>query len=238
MLYVIYGKDFKRSRANLNRLKSALLKKKPDSNLFVLSEDNFSGDQLEGFVGSQGLFEQKYIVVLDKCLENKEYKEIILSQLKEISKSDNIFICIEEKIDKKTLRKLEKAAEKLHEHGEIASTIKDEFKLFTLTDALGRRDRKKVWIEYQKAIMNGASAEEVYSMLIWQIRSIVLAGESKNATESGLKPFVYNKSKDFSKNYSKEGVRSLYTNLVSSYHESRRGGLDLNESIEKILLGV
>jgi len=238
MLYTIYGKDFKKARANLKKLTAALLKRKPDSNLFVLNEENISADKLEGFIASQGLFEQKYIVVLDKCLEDKENKEIVLSNLKEISGSDNIFICIEEGVDKKTLTKLEKKSEKVYSYDVKEVSTKQDFKLFTLTDSLGERNKKKAWVEYQKAVINGSAAEEVHSMLLWQVRSMVLAKTSATANESGLSPFVYGKSKKFASNYSEQEIRHLYKDLVVSYHEARRGGMDLNLSIENILLAI
>lgn len=239
MLYVIYGKNFKKSRENLKKLTEALLKKKPDSNLFKLDSENFSGSQLESLVGGQGLFEQKYIVVLDKCLEDKISKETILDKLDDISFSNNIFVLIEEEIDSKTIKKLEKKAEKIHEHTLKENVVaENNFKIFTLTDALGKRDKKAVWVEYQKALAQGSSAEEIYSMLLWQVRSMVLAGTTKSASEAGLKPFVYSKSKKFASNYSVEEIKNLYKNLVKAYHKSRRGGLGLTEAVEEVLLGV
>ena len=59
-----------------------------------------------------GLFENKYIIFLDKIFENEEIKEFILDKIKNIAESDNIFILLEEKVDKKTLTKIEKHAQK------------------------------------------------------------------------------------------------------------------------------
>ncbi len=237
MLYILHGKDFKKSRANLKRLTTALLKKRPDSNLFKLDEETFSATGLEGFVGGQGLFEQKYLVVLDGCLANKDHKETILDSLKEIKGSENIFILIEEKIDAKSLKKLEKYSEKIQVF-EKTETVKENMKLFTLTDAFAARDRKLSWVLYQKALNNGSSPEEIHSMLLWQVRSMVLTKQEKDANGAGLKPFVYSKSKRFLSGYSGDEIKKTYKKLVGIYHGARRGRYSLADSLEKTILEI
>ena len=84
--------------------------------------------------------------------------------------------------------------------------------------------------------MEGASAEEVHSIVLWQIKAMIQARESKSALEAGLKPFVYTKSKGFLKNYPADSLDSLYKNMIRVYHEARRGKMSMEEGLETLLL--
>ena len=80
-----------------------------------MTAEGCDASRLEEFAGGQGLFEQKYIVFLDRVLETAEAKEAFLDCLKTVSESDNIFVMLEAKLDKATLTKIEKKAEKVQE---------------------------------------------------------------------------------------------------------------------------
>ena len=41
----------------------------------------------------------------------------------------------------------------------------NEFNIFSLTDAVGARNKKEAWVLYQKALLAGVSAEEIFSFL-------------------------------------------------------------------------
>jgi len=237
MLYLLYGTDFKKTRKNLHTLTGALLKRKPDANVFTLNQENFSLGGLESYVEGQGLFSEKYIVILDRCLEDKIVKELVLKKTKEIAGSENIFVIIEENIDTTTLKKIEKYAEKSQEFGEKQSK-KKETSFFVMADAFGTRDKKRLWVEYEKALQKGASAEELHGIILWQIKSMLIAGDYKNVSESGLNPYVYNKSKGFLRNFSREELEDIYKNFIEVYHEARRGNGVLEERVEEVILGL
>ena len=242
MLYVLVGSDTKKARSKLHSLLDSLFKKKPDASFVKVDDETFEESQVVELVGGQGLFERKCIVQLDGVLKNKDYKDVLLKNIKEISSSENIFILIEEKIDKTTLTKLEKAA-KLN-NGAIQEFIeknipkKEKFNLFSLTDALGRRNKKSLWVLYQQALRNGISSEEIYGVLFWQFKSMILTSVSKSARDAGLNPFVFKKSSDFLKNYSKEELQTLSSSLISIVHDSRRGIHELDNALERFVLGV
>ena len=139
---------------------------------------------------------------MDKIFENEEIKEFILDKIKNIAESDNIFILLEEKVDKKTLTKIEKHAQKIQEFSSVIKKEKERTKPFGLTDALGRRDKKGAWAEYQKVLKEGLVPEEIHGILFWQIKTMLLASSSKSSVEADLNPFVFKKAKEFSKNYS------------------------------------
>src|SRR3989344_8757951 len=67
-----------------------------------------------------------------------------------------------------------------------------EFNIFALTDAFGARNKKDAWIIYQKALLAGLSAEEIFFKIIWQVKSMLIASRTKSVEETDMKAFPYN----------------------------------------------
>jgi len=239
MLYVLHGTDTIKAREKLRMLLNGLFAKKPDASFFRIDEENFNVSQIEELLFGQGLFAQKYIVVLDGVLQNTEAKEAVLNNLKDIASSQNIFIVFEGALDKATLSKLEKHAEKVQGFvSKTATAATKPFNIFSLTDALGRRDRKRLWILYQKAKHNNVSDEEIHGILFWQVKSMLLARSAESTAGTGLKPFVFQKSLGFSKNYTKQELEKLSASMISLYHDARRGIYELSVAMEQFVLSI
>lgn len=236
MLYVIHGTDTNKAREKVRSLTDTLLSKKPDSNLFNLNEENFSTGQISELIGGAGLFEQNYIVILDKLLKTA-HQESVFDYLPNIGSSSNVFILIEETINKKELKKLEKHSAKIQEYSQKEKAKQQDYNIFKLTDILGSKNAPKLWTEYQKAVMSGKSAEEIHGILLWQVRSMIAAEKSSSPTEAGLKPFVYSKSKKYASNYRDDGLKELSHKLVEVFHEARRGK-DFEVGLEQTILTI
>ena len=250
MIYFLYGEDFQKSRNKLSELLQILARKKPNASVFKVDDENWSEAQSDEFIGGQGLFEKKYIVVLDKTFANKEAKEFVLEKLKEMKESDNIFILLEEKIDKASLTKIEKQAEKVQVfekkdvpgrkfglEGQKFFSL-SEFNIFGIPDAFGRREKKDLWILYQKACQRNIATEEIHGLIFWQLKNMMIVNQLKTPASSGLKPFVFQKAVSFSKNYSEEELRAMSSRLVDMYHDSRRGLTDFEVALEEFILTV
>ena len=226
--------SFKKASA----LAAELKKKKPDAGFFTVTDENWNEEQIKEYVGGQGLFSNKYIVLIKGVFSKKEVKEAFLEKIKEMAESPNIFIVAEGVIDAASLKKIEKYAEKIQEFeaGESKSVQKEEFNIFDIADALGARDKKMLWTLYRKAIDSGKVPEEIHGILFWQAKSIALAGMTKSADEAGLNPFVYGKAKRYAGNYSKEEIEELLNSLVSVYHDAHRGLHDFETALEVLIL--
>ncbi|NQV87957.1 MAG: hypothetical protein HQ402_00170 [Parcubacteria group bacterium] len=238
MIYFLYGTDENKAREKLHELTNSLLKKKPNAELFKIDSEHWDPAQLEEFIGGQGLFADKYIVIVDKVFESLDIREIISDKLKELKESNNIFVFLEGEVDKVTLGKIEKNAEKVQKFEKKETFAKKKFNIFSLTGAFGDRDKKNLWILYQKALQSGVEPEEVHGILFWQLRSMISAQSSKNAESAGLKPFVYQKSIGYGKNFTKQELENLSTSFISIYHDARRGIKDFDIALEKFLLSV
>jgi len=121
----------------------------------------------------------------------------------------------------------------------------DEVNIFHLTDAFGSKDKRRAWVLYQKALLSGLSAEEVFWKLSWQVKNILLvkrmSEELKKSAEeivkeSKINPFVVKNCLNFSRNFDIEKLNALYLELVDIYHNVMRGRMEIETSVEKFLL--
>jgi len=237
MIYLLYGNDAHTSRKKLHALLGALSKKRPDAEHFHITSENISEFSVDELVSSQGLFEQKYVVVLDNLFTIKDKKDELLKLLKDMQSTEHIFIFLEGKLDKKTVSRFEKYSEKIQECS-TEEIKKERFNTFSLTDALGKRDKKGLWTLYCKAKAENIADEEIHGILFWQVKSMLLALQNTNAQEAGLNPFVYSKSKGFLRNYSEREVHSLSQALIALSHDARSGIHEFDTALERFILAL
>ncbi len=233
MLYVFYGQDSAKAHDKAQALSHNLLQKKPDASLFNLDSETWAEEKLSELTQSQGLFEKKYIVCIDARAFLKESLEGLVERLPQIKESPHICIVVAAKLDVKTLKVFTKYAEKIQEFGVVE---KEEKRDFRMTDALGSRDKKRLWVLYREAIDQGKEPEEIHGLLFWQIKNMIIAAESKDASEAGLNPFVFRKAKESLKYYSKEDLCAVSSRMITVYHEARQGKIDFVLGLEKLLL--
>src|SRR3989338_568340 len=72
---------------------------------------------------------------------------------------------------------------------------REEYNIFALPQRVGERDRRGAWVELLRARCAGVSESDLLRPLLWQVRAMLLASRV-SAAESGLKPFVYNRSEE------------------------------------------
>ena len=238
MIYVLHGENIPLGRNKLEGLIESLLKKRPGATVFRLQPEDVSIERLEELSGVQGLFEAKNIIVLSHTLGTAEAKEIIFEELKTLAASENLFLLFEEPLDAKTVSVLEKHAHKVESYSKAPKKAAPEFNRFALTDALLKRDRKALWVLYQRAKLSGIADEEIHGLLFWQLKTALLAAKSKSAEDSGLKPFVYSKGKGMLKSYSLQELEALSGSMIDLYHGARRGIHDFDTALERWVLGV
>ena len=101
-----------------------------------------------------------------------------------------------------------------------------------------QRDPKKLWTLYRKAISSGFAPDQIHGVLWWQMKSVAAAINSKSADEAGLKPFVFSKSKRALDKFSKEEIENLLSKLLSIYHNSRMGKINMEYELESFVLGI
>lgn len=216
MLYLIYGTDRQRVLARSQELVASLQKRKPDAEVFRLSEEEAGLARLQELSAGQGLFEGKFIVVLRNAFGKKDVADSILENLAEFQASPNIFVFVEGPMLKSALAEFKKSGAETEEHAAPAKE-REEFNMFALANALRDRDRRKLWVLYQKALRADAAPEAVSGMLFWQVKDMLLKRSSK---------------------FSEAELHSLASTLITLYHDAHRGSGELEISLERFILSV
>ena len=253
MIYLFHGTDKIKARAVAHQAVMAAQKKHAEAEFFKLTSENFTESKLDELIMSQGLFYSGSIVFMDSLFDEAEIGEILLKKIKEISESPNFFVFLEEKLNKKELEKFEKYAQKVEEFKKPERKLNKKEELaargekidfFEFANTLGERNKKQLWTIYQEALNESVASEEVHSMFFWQVKSMLCALKTKDATEAGLNPFVYSKAKTYARNYGKtaeeveEKLRQMSTTLCDMYHEAHRGKIDFAVALERFILSL
>lgn len=242
MLYVIHGTDTDKAREKSHALFDALKAKKPDASAGTLAAEEVTPEKLEELTQTQGLFENKQILFMNRTLENKDIREVVIDKIDAIAESPNIFIFFEGKLTKEVLKKLEKRAEKITEYeldeAAAAEAKAEKSSFFPLADALGARDKKTLWVLLRDALDKDAAPEELHGILFWQAKSLALASRLGSPLESGLNPFVYTKAKRYAANFKEGEIDALVSKLVHMYHRAHRGQVDFEIELEKFALDI
>ncbi|MEQ1500147.1 MAG: hypothetical protein ABL917_02095 [Parcubacteria group bacterium] len=237
MIYFLYGTDTHKARAKLHELLNLAQKKRPDAELFKITTENWSEAQLDELAVSQGLFEQKYTIVLDNLFEKKDIKEFVLSRLENMKDSEQIFLILEGQVDATSLKKIEKNAKQTQEFAKKENS-KQSLNVFSITDKLLQRDKKNLWISYLDLLKKGVVAEELHGILFWQIKNMIIATKSNSQVDTGLSPFVYKNALGGGRNYKTEDLVSMSSELVRMTHKVRQGKGDLEVMMEKWILNI
>ncbi|MFA5934752.1 MAG: hypothetical protein WC827_02620 [Candidatus Paceibacterota bacterium] len=247
MIYFYFGSDTESSRKKAKVTVDSLLVKKPDATLVKIGEEDISESRIAELCLTQALFSNKYIVYFYKTFDNKDNKEIILKNIKDIAKSENIFIFVEGKMDKVSFTKIEKNAEKVQEFLKPEKTLNkkellaqkgEKIDFFEFSDALGKRDKRELWVLYQDALAEQVPAEEVHGIFFWQVKSMLITKRCKTPEEAGMKPYPFQKAREYSRNYREGELEDISFKLVSMYHEAHRGNTDFHISLESFILSL
>jgi DNA polymerase III delta subunit len=205
--------------------------------------DTWYSGIVEENAGGQGLFSSKYIIFLNRVSEKAEAKEWLPKVMDLMKESENIFIVLEGKANTELKKAFEKYAEKVvvsDEKKDVTAGNRwssgGEFNIFALADALGERNSLRSWITYRQAIDSGIEPENIIGTLFWQVKSMMLASQAKSATEAGLSPFVYSKSKRYATNFPENTLNTILKRLISIYHDGHRGLIDSELELERFLL--
>ena len=236
MLYLFYGTDRNKALEKALGIIDKKLEEKRDAMVFKVDTASLSQNMLIELSGGQGLFEQKYIVHLKDVMDDDAAKDVVMGFLKDIKESDNVFIWTDGAILKKDLTKIEKHADKMWEHV-AKEKVEEKHNIFGIANYLVARDKKNLWIEYQK-LREHFVPEEIHGTLFWAFKNIALVANTKSAADTGLKPFVYSNTKKALDKYSREEISDRLWSLTRILGDSRRGEGELDVLLERWVLAV
>ncbi len=236
MLYIIYGTDREKGRARFRVLRETLAKKIGDE--MVVEEGEATAGFFETTVSSRGLFGETTLFVFDCVFDKKVEQEVLLAHATALTESMNSFLIFEPSLEKGIADELGAVATEAEECTAKKSEYKPDFNIFSLGDALGKRNKKELWVLYQGALGAGLSSEEICGTLFWSVKNIALMKNVKTGDDAGLNPFVAKKSRGFSANYTALEIAGLSRSLSAIYHEAHRGGEPMEIALERFVLSL
>lgn len=227
MLTILVGTDYEKLRGRLTAIVG-------DRATQQFTPETFDQSTIAQLAAGGDLFQEEQVIVLKDTLTDTSCKQFIHDRLDLIVSSTNQFIITEEKLlkkDQKPYTKLDVTIETF----DLPKKGKNEgFNIFAISDQLGARDKKRLWITYQQAIRENTTPEEIHGIMWWQVKNMLAV--MKQGSNPGLHPFVFGKTERAIKKYKKEELIQLGHRLIESFHMARRGQADLGREVEKIVL--
>lgn len=237
MIYLITGQDFTRAQNTFQKYVAIFRAKQPEASIFEFTPEDFNPGEFKEAALGQTLFVNKQIILARRLSESEEAGALITGLIKDLAASSSVFLFYEPETDSDLAKKLAKHAKEVKIF-ETKEKVKTEFNIFTLTEALGERDREKLWVLYQRAERAGIKSGEVFWKLVWQVKNMIVASTAKDPQSTNLKPFVFSKALKASRNFSLSELKNLANNLAnllaSTYPESE----EFNAGLEKIVLTI
>ena len=153
--------------------------------------------------------------------------------------SNHRFILVENALLAPFLKKVTAKGGVIEEFAGVPKAKKAEaFNMFALTDAFADRNRSLTWALYRKAIEVGADPRELHGKLFWAVKSMLAAKTARTAGESGLNPFVFQKSKAGSQRFADGELERIAAELTTLFHEALVSGIDIETAMESFILKV
>lgn len=236
MLHIIYGNDRENVRTQFHVTHNVLREKCDDE--CVVGEGEISNSFLSEAASSVGLFGAKTLFIFDNVLERQEDQELFSTHADELAASPNYFLVCESTFDKDVKKDIEKSGATTQEYTAQKSNARPVFNIFSLGDALGKRSKKELWVLYQNALEAGCEPEEISGTLFWAVKNMALLKDAPAGALCGLNPFVAKKTREFSKNYTKEELADLSRSLLAAYHNAHSGGEPMEIALERFALGI
>lgn len=217
----------------MNAALADLLKATPDALVTRFNDISFDPSLAGEALVSQNLFGGGNIVIFEGILDTAEGENFYKTML---PGTQNTVLIRENEISKEFLPEFKKMA-KIQEFVPVKKFKKPE-NSFAIADAIGARDKKATWVEFEKIRRRGGAMEEVHGTIFWAFKSLYIAAtESKEeALQSGMKEYTYRTYLNFSKKYLVPELKTKLGELKEMYHLAHRGECDLESELELFLL--
>ena len=233
MIQLFVGNDTQTAKKAARTLFERSREENPQARASYFDDILFDQDQAVEVFSSENLFGDVNIIYFDGILEHPLGESFYRTTLKE---TPHIVLVRETKPPKDLLLFLSR----LGEITEFVVERKNESRenSFAVASALGNRDKKLAWVEFEKLRRGGIAMEEVHGTIFWAVKSMFLAKKlSKDeALSSGMKEFTYRNYGNYAKKYSFEELKEKLDLLKELYHSAHRGEVDFESGLEQFLL--
>ncbi len=229
MLAVFFGTD----RKKLVDASHAWLQERGEGTVVNIDPVEYQSGELAGAVGSESLFAEQITITIDSPSSNEELQTELEAILPQLAESTHQVVVLEGSLLAAAKKKYQKHAATFEE---FAAEKPESFNMFTLAEALARKDKKNLWILLTTAQSTGVVAEKTIGILWWQLKALRLATLTDSAEAAGMKEYPYKKAKNALRNFKSGEVDQLSQSLLSLYHDAHQGKTDINLALEEWVL--
>ncbi len=233
MIEVFTGEDTQKARKAARDAFDALREENPGAQVAHFNDVSFEMALAIDAFTSENLFGGGNILYFDGILDHPEGESFYRTTLKA---TDHLVLIRETALPKDLLAFFERIAE-IKQFDPVKKFEKRE-NSFAIADAVGARDKKRAWVEFEKVRRRGAAMEEVHGTIFWAFKSMYLAItlEKVDALKAGMKEFTYRTYYTFGKKYLIPELEGKLTELKDMYHLAHRGEGELDIALEQFLL--
>lgn len=230
MIYLFYGNDVDKVRAKAFAWVEAAKKKEPNLAYVRLAREEMSAGALEEAAASGSLFAKRTLTLLDdpfpaaKAVDEEEGEgeeekkgSVVEDYLDLLAGSENVIVILAPKLPAPKAKKLAPKTKMEYKFDKPAAREYARGFNSNLVNALASRSREKLWLEIVRALRAGDAPEMLHGLLHWKARDLMEKGSPK------WKP---------------QEARKLSMDLIELLQSSRRGGVDLSESLERLALST
>lgn len=223
----------------LKKIMSRLANCAESENIFIFLEENLEGDFLEEF--------KKH------SQKTQEFNLLSGAKLRKWFDDKKIPASAQERIIKNCGSDLWRASKEIEKYelskgqtfvGRECLTFAKEYNPFAICDAFASKNKTRMWVLLQEALLSGIAAEEVFYKISWQLKNLLLIkktvafGVKNLEKETKLHPFVIKKTLAAARNFTEGELRNYSFDLVKLYHAVRSGKEEFQIGLEKFLLGI
>lgn len=216
MIYLFCGSDTARVRAKAFEWVTKAQNKEPNLSYVRISREEITPSALETIVASGGLFVQRLLALIDDPFGGDEGALVEL-HLAALTASDNAIILLAPLLTPAMRKKIEEEAKAVYVFDKKAERVQERGFNSGLVNALGARQREKLWLELVRARVAGDAPEMLHGLLHWKARDLLEKGSAA---------------------WTPGDARRLSLVLIALLQESRRGGLELSLALERFALSI
>lgn len=233
MIQLFIGEDTQKARKEARESFERAKSEYPEALIAVFDDVSFDPDGARDAFVSENLFGGINILYFDGVLEDLEGESFYRNTIQETM---HLVIIREKMMPKDLLLFFQRIAE-IKDYP-LIKKIEKRDNSFAIADAVGARDKKRAWVEFEKLRRHGASMEEVHGTIFWAFKSmhIALVLPKGDALATGMKEFTYRNYYGFAKKYLKKELEDKLSELKDIYHMGHRGEGELEMLMEQFLL--
>lgn len=235
MIDVFLGEDAKKARESARNAFQLAREEYPDASVTLFDNLTFDVMTANELFNAENLFGGVNILYFDSILEHPEGESFYRTSLKE---SEHIII-VRETNPPKDLKAFFERIGNVKEFPLFQPVAKRE-NSFALADAIGIRDKKGSWVEFEKIRRHGGVMEEIHGTVFWAVKTMYLVAtlSKADAIATGMKEYTYKNYYSYSKKYSVQELETKLRTLKDMYHLAHRGEGEFTILMEQFVLDL